>query len=200
MAVLIPTRRVTHAELAAGDVVVAMVLDGSPKVLPARRIVEGTRREDGALRMVRPGDNPHDVEWWLYPDQADAWIVERPLGQSARVEGEPTDRQLAQLATKVPRWRTTRPNGRGSWEPVELHGPKVEDPQVGDVVLVPAGDYYRAAVVTGVGPKRLRVTYTTPHGVKDAQRRGVGIGTTNPYVSRGAAYFVPATASWLPKL
>lgn len=193
-------------QLAAGDVITGVVLGDKPLPLPKPRTIEGTRREDGALRMVHPNPDA-SVEWWLYPDQADAWVVDRPAAPSAHIDGEPTGWQLAKLATAVPRWRTwTRSaNQRGGWSSAQTLDPPsryqlVEDPQVGDIVLTPSGDYYRAAVVTKVGPKRVKVTYTTPHSVEENRRYGTGIGTTNPYVSRGSTYAVPASASWLPKL
>lgn len=151
------TATISMQQLTAGDHIVAM--DGNPVDI----VVEGTRRADGALRMV----NPRGVtEWWLYPDLAETWTVDRPEPPRMHLDLDFDDRDALLGAARrvvelVPRIRVRISDV--DWSVVPLGDP-ITDPKVGDVVMFLAFDYYRPGVVTRVGRKRLRIAYTTPHG------------------------------------
>ncbi len=182
-------RLVPFALLDTDDVIIA--IDGHE--LPAPRIVEGTRRDDGALRLVRPGPNPHAVQWWLYPATGEQYGLATPRTPTYNVGPAPDEDTFARLALAIPRIRMRFTTARNFWEriaPFPGAQPAL-DAQVGDVIAVP-GEYWRAAVVLGVGPKRYRVAYTTPHGVREHHATGRGLAVTGPYIPRGDAYRAPA--------
>jgi hypothetical protein len=190
---MLTTETIPFHQLSAGDTIVA--IDGHEMGEP-RTIANAVAREDGALRLVRPGPNPHDIEWWLYPANGDTFTVQVDLGPALNVgTADPSAALLARLATRVPRMRTTQRAGKWGWIMIPPPAaPLAADASVGDVVLVAAGEYWRAAVVTAVGPKRYRVAYTTPHAVAHSEHT---LTVTRPYVGRNhAVHFVPASSRW----
>lgn len=225
------TLTVPHAQLAAGDQVTGYVAGSRTFTLPeSREVAEGRRRaEDGAVALVHPAPNTYGVEWWLYPDQADAWIVERATAVepaelaaiaervAAGVTGyravEPApvplnvgeldeaavDRLAYRLAAALPHMphvrRVETRSGRSEWQTVHLNRPTADEAKVGDVVLVGKYGKYQAAIVTKVGPKRLKLAHATPHGARE--RAGGRWGTVfHPYEPRSACYVVTTGDQW----
>lgn len=174
-------RRVTVAELAPGDQLLAF--DGHP-LRVAREIAEGPARADGARRMVNPNEAASGVEWWVYPDQVDEILVARP--RPAKPAPVPaSDGVLAALARDVPRLRGQRDRAEHGWpvRPVGL-GFVGDDVAVGDVVLIP-DEYWRAGIVTAVGPKRVRVRSTSAYAL-DHAHPGV-VTCREPYYPRSGS-------------
>lgn len=220
---------VTHAELRAGDLVTGYTADGRTFTLPQPREIAADRRraEDGAVEMARPGPNPHGVEWWLYPDQADAWTVERP-----DVEPEPAA-PAAPIAAGTLRAQLQAETGAtlaASERMAEARGAVWVDPAhprrrdalaalayiaqarpenlaaqpaafavVGDAVVMVWGSYTRAGLVVETSRGRVRVEYATPTGARYWQAGRIG-RTFRPWVSRDVAWLIPPASPWAQSL
>lgn len=91
---------VPHADLRAGDNILGIVVGGTRYPLAGVVVVAGTRRGDGAVLAVPPADST--VERWIYPDQAEAWIVERAAGAPAPEAVTVPDPAPAQPAGPMP--------------------------------------------------------------------------------------------------
>lgn len=172
---------VTFDKLRPGDVL--LEADGCNVRQPNPCTVE--RAADGRkyLELVKP--RLITTEFNLYRAFADIYLIERaPVGNLRAADDDGTLSRLAlavpriEYATRGPGWAAIPPGGRA-------HG---RAPECGDVVLVTSGKFWRAAVVTDVGRKNVRVAFTTPHGVREALRSYLRV--MRPYAPIRSVYVV----------
>lgn len=188
--------RATFDQLRPGDVVIqADDADVGPVIVD--QAADGGDR----VQLVKP--RRAVAERALYRDFADEYLVERadipePAAPAPVVDvtqlatGEPRravddDGTLSRLALGVPRMTAVY-----SLETKGFPAPGGRDqdrlPECGDVVLIASGGFWRAAVVTDVGRKNVRIAYTTPGGVRAA--RGSYLRVFRPHLPMASAYVV----------
>lgn len=145
--------------------------------------------EDG-VRLVEPPGTL--TKWWLYGEHDMYLTIEREDPPAV----QPTDEVLEALALAKPQHHVNFRFGKPRAEQYAAPGGRSfeRDHRVGDIVLIPIAENWQAGVVTQLGPKRVRVRYTTKHGVK---YRGPG-RFHHPYVPRAHAVVVSGEDWTLP--